>query len=220
MIPNMSVTSVCIAGVTALMFSGGRTLARFVPTSFVAEENKPECISHVILGCAKSIVFSLSAHHALETRDAAYALELGWSFVLFELADLTFMLRHGLCTTDMIAHHLLFILGLPPFLVYSNSIELLIGTRLLLHETSSIFLDIFLFTRHREFPFVCNAAFVIFYVTFFWYRVVGTTRLCWEAYAESLVYFLVPVLCLQLWWFGMISHKLWVRVRKHILHAP
>jgi hypothetical protein len=202
------------------MFAGASApWHRIVVPSSVRHEDKSSVISGQFACFLKGLVFSLASHHSLLYHEATSAVELCIAFELFEFADLAYTHWHGTATVDMTVHHLMHIcIGVALFADDSNK-NARVGVRLLTQETSTAFLDVFLFARHRH-STMANVSFLCFFLAFFLYRVVGTGILCYELWTTYQFFVVFPAYMLQLWWFRIIVSKLQQRARTYFLSAP
>ena len=208
----------CIATIVCGMFSGAHlSWHRIFPRSSVRDEERSCVISGCVGCCLKGFVFSVASHRLLMSGNMDGALELCSAFELFEVADLVYTHMHGLASWDMTLHHFMHLLIGVPLTISQNEHLLYVGTRLLTQETSTVFLDLFLLSRHRH-TLLGNVFFVFFFITFYAYRVIGTGLLCYELWPEYTFAIIFPSYVLQLWWFRLILLKLLRRL--HFLQTP
>ena len=124
--------------------------------------------------------------------------------------DIVQMLVMQTLTFEMFFHHIVHII-----MCLSFECDLaggdVVPTLLLMQETSSIFLNVFLVLRNREYSrHLIHASFGVFYVCFVLYRVLGgfyVCTLCFQRYDMHLTVLVCLGYGLQLYWIKQITAK-------------
>ena len=175
------------------------------PKSSRDDENTPQWISQCCLCIVRSVIVAVGASFA--TSDAVL-YHCGYSFFSFEIVDLVIGLCYGLHTAEMVLHHGLHIAA--GSLIWSFELSAL-ARPLMMQETSSIFLNLFVVARNRT-PSISKGLFVCFAVVFAIFRMGNGSLAAYQFFQSgthpTLGYLVLGGAAMQWWWGYKIASKL------------
>ena len=209
----MWIASICAL---SLMFAIGESCmtkerwSKVVHPSVVSNENEPFFLVHKTVALFKSITISGFSFWMFVRDDYTHARNLIAFFSAYEVVDTFHMIRRNIMTRDIAFHHAVY---LSMCVAYFNAGEIYgyVPTLLLMQDTSSVPLNIFLALRNRPaHGLSTKIAFICFYVLFFVFRGLGggyilvCTHRMHEWHIIALAY---AAYGLQLFWLVHITHK-------------